>query len=133
MKLWGLLGLPSHLWLVMALVLTPNYVSSEEAFFSLGNGTSSCGDFLRSADAERKRRPANARSDVIYDTNFLGFAAFADGFLSGTNYSDPSERGAGEHTDLNGRMAWLENYCRNHPLDPYIFALGELRKFLLKK
>ena len=110
----------------------PSYASSKEAFMSLGVGLSSCGEFLRSADAERKRRPANASPNAIYDINFAGFANYADGFLSGTNYSDPIEGGVAEHTDLNGRMAWLENYCRNHPLDTYVKAVMELRKYLLK-
>jgi hypothetical protein len=118
--------------LTAVLIAIPSYLSSKEAFFSLGEGPSSCGEFLRSADAERKRRPANASPTDIYDINFGAFTAYAEGFLTGSNYSDPIEGGVGEHTDQNGRMAWLENYCRGHPLDTYVKALMELRKFLLK-
>jgi hypothetical protein len=87
---------------------------------------------LRVRQNKRKRRPANASVTSIYDINFAAFASFADGFLVGTNYADPIEAEVGEHTDQNGQMAWLENYCRNHPLDTYIKALIELRKYLLK-
>ena len=118
--------------LTAVLVGIPSYAGSKEAFISFGEGMSSCGEFLRSADAERKRRPANASVTSIYDINFAAFASFADGFLVGTNYADPIEAEVGEHTDQNGRMAWLKNYCRNHPLDTYIKALMELRKYLLK-
>lgn len=121
-------------WIILTVVLTaiPSYAESKKDFIAFGEGISSCGKFLRSADAERKRRPANAAVTDIYDINFAAFASFADGFLVGTNYADPIEAEVGEHTDQDGRMAWLENYCRNHPLDTYIKALMELRKFLLK-
>jgi hypothetical protein len=127
--------LPAHFWLTAVLVAIPSHVSCkdpEDPFVLIGVGLSSCGEFLRSADAEKKRRPANASPTALYSISFAAFASYADGFLSGTNYSDPIERRVSEHTDQPGRMAWLENYCRDHPLDIYITALMQLRTFLLK-
>jgi len=43
-----------------------------------------------------------------------------------------AERNVGKNTDRAGRMAWLKNYCRNHPLDQNITAVIELRKYLAK-
>jgi hypothetical protein len=37
----------------------------------------------------------------------------------------------GGNTDLWGRMAWLEDYCRRNPLEMYINALTGLRGYLM--
>jgi len=57
------------------------------------------------------------------------FAAYADGYLTGVNTTLHSL--AGSDTDLSGRMAWLENYCRRNPLDLYVNALQGLTKYLI--
>ncbi len=131
---WHRVGIvrPVRIWLTVVMVAIPAYVSAkDEDIYALGVGVSSCGEFLRGADDERKRRSPNAGSTAIYDIKFGSFVSYADGFLTGTNYSDPIEGNVGKNTDLASRMAWLENYCRNHPLDQYINAVIELRKYLL--
>jgi hypothetical protein len=39
---------------------------------------------------------------------------------------------AGQNTDLWGRMAWLEKYCRQNPLEVYLNALEALRRYLVE-
>jgi hypothetical protein len=96
--------------------------------YVLGTGNKSCGEYLRAAEAERKARPVHPEANSIYSMDFLDFASYADGFLSGANMMNPMT--AGGNTDLWGRMAWLEDYCRRNPLEMYINALANLRGYL---
>jgi hypothetical protein len=107
--------------------------AGDDTFAVFGVGILSCGKFLLAADAERKRRPLNAKMNSLYDVDYIGFASYEEGFLVGTNYGDPIVKGAGEGSDPAGRMYWLENYCHNHPLESYIAALINLRKHLASK
>jgi len=68
---------------------------------------------------------------VAYSPDYLMFASYADGYLTGVNTTLHSLIGG--DTDLWGRMAWLENYCRRNPLELYVNALIELRKYLIDR
>jgi hypothetical protein len=46
------------------------------------------------------------------------------GYLSGLNLKSDFDGVAG--TDFNGLMAWIDNYCRSHPLDPVATAAFKL-------
>src|SRR5271169_6800427 len=92
--------------------------------YIFGTGNESCGEYLQAAEVERKARPVNSEHDAIYSMNYLNFASYADGLLSGANVIAASEAGtnvpaseAGSSTHPSGRMAWLENYCRQNPLE----------------
>ena len=69
--------------------------------------------------------PSAGRAHTVYDRNYQAFLDFADGYLSGVN-AVLSDGRVGEHSDHAGRMAWLENYCRAHPLSQYVEAVGSL-------
>jgi hypothetical protein len=73
-------------------------------------GIKSCGEYLRAAEAERKARPVHLEVNAIYSIDYLDFASYADGYLTGVNMTQAGR--AGQDTDLWGRMAWLEKYCR---------------------
>jgi hypothetical protein len=51
--------------------------------FVFSTGTKSCGEYLRAAEAERKARPAHPEPNGIYSMDYLDFASYADGFLTG--------------------------------------------------
>jgi hypothetical protein len=112
-------------------------VAQDNLFWVLGVGGSSCGEYLHSREEELKARPVNPEQDAVYSMNYLAFSSYANGFLTGTNIksiqpTDGSvERLVGQSSDGYGRMLWLENYCREHPLDNYLSALMMLRKYLV--
>jgi hypothetical protein len=70
-------------------------------------------------------------TDLKHLRDFQSFADFADGYLSGANSKDVAQyRLLAEGTDHAGRMAWLENYYRTHPIDAFIKALISPRQYL---
>jgi hypothetical protein len=76
-----------------------------------GAGTQSCGKFLASAEHSADR---------------VGYWGWAAGFLTATNDIKNQQ----VSIDMDGAMAWVENYCRAHPLDPYFVALDALSHVL---
>jgi hypothetical protein len=100
-------------------------------FTAFGEGQRSCGEFIEATEAEKKLRPPTAESETVYSRDFQSFADFADGYLSGANSKDDAQyRRLAEGTDHAGRMVWLQNYCRTHPIDAFIKALIGLRQYL---
>ena len=114
--------------LVVALAVPA--MAQKGVFFALGDGMRGCGEFIKSVEAERKERPANARPNAVYNIYYSSFISFADGFLSGANFTDAANSRIGQGTDEDGMMLWLENYCRKNPLATYIGAVIALRKDL---
>jgi hypothetical protein len=96
-----------------------------------GTSTASCGEYVQAAEAERRARPQGAKLNAVYDRGFQAFVDSTEGFLSGANYMDSADRTAGQGTETWGRMQWLENYCRAHPLDSFFTAETQLRQYLI--
>jgi hypothetical protein len=125
-----------RLWAGIVAILVSTTLAGEakgedKEFFVLSTGVTSCGEFLRAIEEERKARPVHPAAQSLYSMNYLSFMSYADGYLSGANWA-ASESLAGQHSDWAGRMAWLENYCRRNPLDNYIAALIKLRGYLVE-
>lgn len=99
-------------------------------FFALGEGQASCGEFLSAAEGARRARLPGDKPNVYRDPDYGQYVNFADGFITGANWADRRSRMRGWGTDHMGRMVWIESYCRNHPLDPFIAALIKLRSSL---
>jgi hypothetical protein len=97
--------------------------------YLFGKSGSSCGEYLRAVESERKARPSQPESSRAYSAEYAAFVSFADGYLTGVNVALGSMAGSG--TELWGRMAWLEDYCRRNPLEIYLNALTELRRYLV--
>src|SRR4051812_2964810 len=75
-------------------------------------GTSTCGDFVAQS----------AQGQQMY----LSWAA---GYISGANMLDPSDaRLTGASWTPASFLLWLQNYCSSHDLDPFVKAVGELRR-----
>jgi hypothetical protein len=102
-----------------------------EPFLALGLAQDSCGAFLGAVADEQKARPPNAKPNMAYSHQYVGYVHFTNGFLTGASYADAGpRRSIGQATDTAGRMTWLENFCRSHPLAAYVSALVALRSYL---
>lgn len=112
-------------------VISPHAALGQKpSFWALGQGQASCGEFLRAVEGERQARmPSDPPNSYRYP-NYGQYVNFADGFITGSNWAGNGAAMLGEGTDHAGRMAWLENYCRQHPLDSYVSALVSLRASL---
>ena len=119
----------------LAAVLAGPALTHAQDWTILWPGLESCGEFLQAAEDERKARPSNARPNAIYTLRYASFAAYALGFVTGTNWvareHDAHAGLAGSGTGyFIGPMAELENFCRAHPLKEYATALAYLRNAL---
>jgi hypothetical protein len=87
-----------------------NYVTR-----GIGAAEASCGDYI-GTDAETKRS---------YESWLLGY-------ISGVNHYRAGKPDFTNHAEVEGLNQWMENYCREHPLDPYSDAadalLSELKR-----
>src|SRR6266853_6236062 len=88
-------------------LITPALAQSakQQPVFIFGEGLASCGEFLQTAETERKTRPPSATATKIYDSEYAALVMYADGFLTGANLWDvqnssigiPRMRSAGWH------------------------------------
>jgi hypothetical protein len=107
----------------------PAYAQDLLTAYVFSEGTKSCGEYLKAVEGEQKSRPAHTPDNSIYSNEYLAFAAYADGYLTGENVWLHTSTGQG--TDLFGRLSWLETYCRQNPLTSYVNALAALRLHLV--
>jgi hypothetical protein len=104
-------------------------------FMALGLGNDTCGEFLQVANEDRQRAPTGTNYHVDRYALYMEYTA---GFLTGRNMAAATPvynryANLGEsHDNFAGIMAWLENYCRQYPLESFIDSLAQLR-FTLEK
>jgi hypothetical protein len=103
----------------------------DQPLITFGEGLASCGVYVEAITAERKAKQPGDSPNGFRTSYYGSFMSFADGFITGSNYSDLDHRLVGENTDIAGRMTWLENYCRSNPLNGFVAAVVALRKFLI--
>ena len=115
---------------IVVLPVLAGQARSEATVYIFSTGSKSCGEYLQAVEAELKARPVHSESNDMYSMDYLSFASYADGYLTRTNVTPAST--AGSSTHLSGRMAWLENYCRQNPLQWYVNALGPLKRYLVE-
>lgn len=118
--------------------MSPAVASAQDSsptfsFWAFGDVEASCGQFVQAVEGERKARPPSAPSNAVYTLDYQAFLRAAEGFLSGANEFDPSHKMVGQGTETQGRMRWLENYCRAKPLDLFISALYAFRVDWIKR
>jgi hypothetical protein len=89
----------------------------------LGPGTHSCGFWQ-----EERRTPGVLK---------LGFEAWVLGFLSRAGLDETLNKVSGLNitagTDVKGLSAWIDNYCRDNPLDDVATAAAALEIYLRKR
>ena len=84
-----------------------------------GLGISSCGYWT---DNRQKSRHASELSQI----------SWVQGFLSAFNvYSGGAD--ISEGIDANGILAWMDDYCMEHPFEPIAVASGALIKELQRR
>lgn len=99
----------------LLLYLAPARANDESGQFAAkGNGTLSCGAFM----SARKQR-----SDGPFLTWFAGFITATNVRVSGTYDIAGS-------TDMDGLLAWLDNWCRANPTKGFSVAAENLVHFL---
>jgi len=101
-----------------------------ESYATFGEGTQSCGAYVQAAERERR---TGLNPGYINDRNYIGFPSFTNGYLSGANRMAVALGRSGNvasRTDIEGRMIWVENWCRQHPLSMFTDAVSELVDFL---
>lgn len=57
----------------------------------------------------------------------------ARGYIAPFGAALDAKSDVGQNSDRSGRMAWLENYCRSHPLDDFGLAVANLWGSLMGK
>ncbi len=81
-----------------------------------GTGLKSCGAWVKN----RKKDSSSSRVDT----------AWMNGFLSAYNRFVPGEKDVARGVDMEGWLAWIDNYCHDHPLKNYFKAAMSLIKHL---
>jgi hypothetical protein len=81
------------LFLAACIITTAGTRCESKPFWTMGEGSESCGEFIRATEGEKKARPASAPPRYTYTMRYAGFEAYADGFLTGTNMGGLSEFG----------------------------------------
>jgi hypothetical protein len=107
------------------LIVGASETRAEKMVTVLGLGNKSCGSWIEA------RRANNVTSDI-----FEGWIA---GFLSGSNSIAAHTAGidilseASTQGDAQGLWAWIDNYCRAHPLNSIAAAADALGAELIRR
>jgi hypothetical protein len=75
----------------------------------IGAGVNSCGKFIES-------RRNNNKLDYLTHLCWMG------GFITSVNVNNADTYNLIGHTDMDGVMLWMENYCQRNPLDTFTNA-----------
>ena len=98
--------------IAVGMLLAPNTAVSDKAAV-VGPGARSCGQIIASMEADKIGRAA--------------YFFWAQGFLSGLNFEyGPDFEFSTDLSDYDALMLWLENYCKENPLDIYARAVSKL-------
>jgi hypothetical protein len=119
----------------IAIALAPRAFAGEPAhpYLPVGQAGSTCVKYLQARDAEAQARPPDAPPGRFFTGQYIVFIGLADGALSAANRLDSASPKVGANSTPADRMDWLENYCRDHTLEPFVDAVFSLREYLQKQ
>ena len=96
--------------LAMALVSTPLPSFSAEDYMAERHGATSCGKWIE------------ARKSQDSDPMALLLSVWVSGFVSGAGVTGTELK----YIDPSARANWVDNYCKEHPLDDVSTAAEQL-------
>ncbi len=99
---------------LVAVILAGAIPTGALAYEVRGQGTMSCGEWLQ----DRQLKDPSEQ-DVI-----RGDESWVLGFITGVNAASSSD--AGNQSEAAGMFAWIDNYCRTHPLAQLVGATEQL-------
>jgi hypothetical protein len=88
-------------------------------FTVFGNGNHSCGRYLSEISADQV-------ADLAYASWFAGYITAFNAEVRGVN-------NVLDRTDIDGALAWIGNYCQQHPTDSFAKAAGKFTAFMQEK
>ncbi|MDZ4344008.1 MAG: hypothetical protein U1E51_16435 [Candidatus Binatia bacterium] len=108
---------------LVLMVSTGMGIDKNGNYVGQGAGVDSCGSY-----SESRRQRGSAENK---------YRSWVMGFFTGVNYSAQDTYDVTGGTNLDGVLGWLDNYCRDHPLETFARAmerlLVELRPKLIKQ
>lgn len=109
--------------LAAGLMLTSNgAIAAGEDVTVLGAGHSTCGNWTKERGAAYKINAA-----------VLAMQTWVMGYLRGVFDGRKDRPDPLRLTDADAISGWIDNYCREHPLDSIYYAAGNLAAELLKR
>jgi hypothetical protein len=122
MRVRVLMAVFGGLALIAAAMVSPQIGKAGDTFMTLGAGLKSCGTWTK----ERSEAgPGKYNS-----------AAWVQGYITAFNYWNAGPKDTNHITegiDLHGILAWIDNYCRDNPLEDVAGATANLLTDLRKR
>jgi hypothetical protein len=106
------------LTMMLSVVLTAG-TTQAQAYNVMGRGLDSCGAWITHRRDVKVGAPITANSEIAdEETNWVV------GFLSGVGFMGRGNVNPLDGMDAEGILAWIDNYCRAHPIERIVEAAG---------
>jgi hypothetical protein len=103
-------------WLLALVLALPAASATAESVRIFGSGNDTCGAYLKA------HQPSRSTVGFSEDNWIMGYvAAFETSELNGSHHL-----AIAMDQDPDALVAWITNYCREHPLDPIYEASDSL-------
>lgn len=94
-----------------------------------GAGGVECPDFVKSMSVAK----AAGVGTLGYVEEIQGFAAFLSGYQTAFNNQTANTCDIFAGVSINQMLSWVENYCKQNPLETYASGVVELSSSVYKK
>ena len=109
-------------FLALVVMMSSSQVYGQPVGYGFGNKT--CGQYVKSLDGQRRGNQADTIDHII-------FVSWSQGFMSCQSLEYSKDMLYGR--DMDSVILWLENCCREHPLELFSGATLDLIIALQKK
>lgn len=89
-------------------------------------GAPSCGEWYKTNEEKENGDFPYEWEKIIQDYKLMSLHSWLTGYLSGVNSSTPGTVDFLQHTDADSLYLYVDNYCREHPLDSVSVAADAL-------
>lgn len=76
---------------------------------------------------------ASGYGSLTYANEMMGYASFISGYQTAFNNQTPNTCDIFSGVSLNQMLVWVENYCKQNPLEKFGTGVGELAASVYKK